>query len=244
MTEKIAVITPYYKETIETLWKAHESVKNQGIDVMHIMVADGYPNDEVAKWDIQHAILPKSHGDNGKTPRGIGGILARAQNCNFIAYLDADNWFLSDHITSLISLHKSSGAPICASMRHFYTVEGCHLNGVSESDENNHEHIDTSCYLIHQSGFHCLSMWTEMPKQLSPLCDRLFLVGLRRKGLRIAHSNQRTVAFRSQYDVHYKSAGINPPPDLKANVGEAPMKWLLSVDGMRETVGRLGFFPL
>lgn len=244
MENKIAVVTPYYKEPVEMLWKAHESVKAQGQDVIHIMVADGYPNPDVATWDVQHVVLPRSHGDNGDTPRGIGGILAQAQNCDYVAYLDADNWFLSDHISSLIDLQKNTGFPICASLRHFYAWDGTHMDNVTEYDENQHLYVDTSCFLIHQSGFSALSIWTEIPKPLSSICDRIFCAWLRHNRLSIAHSNQRTVAFRSQYEGHYRAARMTPPKDCKTNTMDGPVKWLFSVDGMRETVNRLGFFPM
>ena len=176
---KIAVVTPYYKESTEMLWKAHESVKAQGSDVIHIMVADGHPNPTVATWDVQHVVLPRSHGDNGNTPRGIGGILAQAQNCTYVAYLDADNWFLTDHINSLLDLQKRTGSSICASLRSFYALDGTYLNNISEYDENEHRHIDTSCLLIHRSGFSALSIWADIPKPLSPICDRIFCAWLR-----------------------------------------------------------------
>lgn len=243
MKDKIAVITPYYKEPVEIFWKAHQSVKNQGLDIIHIMVSDGHPNSEVDKWDVQHAILPKSHNDNGNTPRGIGSILACAQNCSYIGYLDADNWFLNDHISSLHTLQRLTNTPVSASLRHFFAVDGSPLRGVVESDEDNHSHIDTSCYLIHQSGFGSLSMWTQMPRQLSPICDRVFYAGLKHRGLKISFSDKRTVAFRSQYEVHYRAAGLAPGFECKTNVADAAMKWVSTFDGVRETVNRLGFFP-
>ena len=244
MEDKIAVVTPYYKESPEMLWKAHESVKAQGPGVFHIMIADGHPDPEVATWDVQHVMLPRSHGDNGNTPRGIGGILAQAQHCNYVAYLDADNWFFPDHINSLVDLQKTTGYHISASLRHFYAWDGTFMTNVSEYDENEHRHVDTSCILVHQSGFSALSIWTQIPKPLSPICDRIFCAWLRQNRFAIAHSNQRTVAFRSQYEGHYHAAGLTPPQNCKTTIMDAPVKWLFSADGIRETVNRLGFFPM
>jgi glycosyltransferase involved in cell wall biosynthesis len=94
---KIAVITPYYKESIEFLRQCHKSVINQDIStdhcLTHFFIADGFPNEEVMKWNIKHITLPQAHSDNGNTPRGIGSILADVEGYDFIAYLDADNWF-------------------------------------------------------------------------------------------------------------------------------------------------------
>ena len=38
---KPAVITPYYRETLETLRRCHDSVQAQTVKTTHILVADG-----------------------------------------------------------------------------------------------------------------------------------------------------------------------------------------------------------
>ncbi len=58
-------------------------------------VSDGFPNLELMKWNIKHISLPQSHTDYGNTPRGIGSLVADIEGYDFIAYLDADNWFHS-----------------------------------------------------------------------------------------------------------------------------------------------------
>ena len=116
--------------------------------------------------------------------------------------------------------------------------------GVAEWDEDDQTHIDTSCYLIHHSGFSSLSMWTQMPRQLSSICDRVFYAGLMHRGLKMSFSDKRTVAFRSQYEVNYRAAGVEPSFACKTNVAEASLKWLRTDHGIRDTANRLGFFPL
>ena len=98
----VAVITPYYREDTEKLRRCHESVLRQTGEVTHFMVADGFPNPEVDRWDVQHVSLGAAHGDNGNTPRGIGALLAFAQGFDAVAFLDADNWFVDNHISSLL----------------------------------------------------------------------------------------------------------------------------------------------
>ncbi|MDP9413866.1 MAG: hypothetical protein M3Q08_07205 [Pseudomonadota bacterium] len=72
---KVAVVTPYYREPLETLERCHESVRRQPHSCTHFMVADGHPRAEVNSWpDVQHFALPVSHGDYGNTPRSIGGV--------------------------------------------------------------------------------------------------------------------------------------------------------------------------
>lgn len=95
---RIAVITPYYKEPTAMLHQAHLSVAAQDIAADHFLVADGFPNPEIANWNARHVPLPQAHADNGNTPRSVGSLLADAEGYDFIAYLDADNWFQPDHL--------------------------------------------------------------------------------------------------------------------------------------------------
>lgn len=244
LKDKVAVITPYYKESTEVLKLAHDSVMAQGYDVDHFMVADGHPNNEIKNWNVLHTTLPNSHGDNGNTPRFIGSILAKMAGYKYIAYLDADNWYHTNHIASLKQLIQKTSAPIVASRRTFHALDGAMLAGVTGVDEDENRHIDTSCYLIHRNAFSCISLWSDMPTQLAPLCDRVFLVGIKHKNFRIAFSTQRTVAFRSQYAIHYEMAGQKPPLNAKYDISSEPLKWLRTIDGARSTTRQLGFYPL
>src|SRR5205814_1150110 len=117
---KIAVITPYCREPLDVLAQCHESVLAQGAEVDHFMVADGYPREEVNAWNARHVVLPLAHADGGSTPRAVGSILADAEGYDFIAYLDADNWYAPGHIASLLELHRSSGALVCSCFRTFH----------------------------------------------------------------------------------------------------------------------------
>jgi glycosyltransferase involved in cell wall biosynthesis len=239
---KIAVITPYYQESIEVLRQCYQSVLIQDISADHFFVADGFPNEELMKWDIKHVSLPQAHSDNGNTPRGIGSILADVEGYDFISYLDADNWFHPNHLSSLFNLYEETNADICTSFRTIHTNDGTELL-IQESDELSLDHVDTSCYFLHRNAFGALDIWINMPKILSPVCDRIFLAGIKHKKYQIASTKQKTVAFRSQYKSHYLSANIKPPLNAKENVHRAPYEWLRTIAGMKETVSRLGFVP-
>src|SRR4051794_26673695 len=107
---KIAVVTPYYKESPAVLRQCHESVLRQSYACRHILVSDGYPAPyfDDAK-DAIHIKLPQAHGDNGNTPRAMGGVLADRQGFDAVAYLDADNWYEPNHIESMVAAHAASG---------------------------------------------------------------------------------------------------------------------------------------
>ena len=241
---RIAVITPYYKESLAVLRKCHESVIDQNLAAVHFMVADGFPQAEVNGWKVQHIQLPKAHGDNGNTPRGIGSLLADAEGYDFIAYLDADNWFHPGHLASLYECWQKTQAEVCCSFRTFHHLDGSELPGLVEKAELNFKHVDTSCFFLHRNCFDYLNIWLKMPKQLSAICDRIFYLGLLQKKYRFGFTKRASVAFRSQYKVHYDAVGIAPPEGAKSSVANDAVQWLKSVEGCREAASKLGFYPL
>jgi glycosyltransferase involved in cell wall biosynthesis len=246
MNTRVAVITPYLREPLDILRQCRDSVRAQKVAADHFFVADGCPNERLNHWGIKHLILPGAHGDNGNTPRGIGSLLAAAEGYDFIAYLDADNWYHADHLASLRALWDATRADACCSLRTFHALDGRELP-VREHDEESLSHVDTSCYLLHRSAFDCLKVWLTMPRQLSPICDRVFLKALLHQRLRLCFTKERTVAFRSQYEVHYLAANMEPPPNAKSSrsneMGEM-LGWLQSPEGASETMDTLGYWPL
>lgn len=241
---KIAVITPYYKEPTDMLQLCHQSVVDQDLKADHFFVADGHPNPFIRERSVEHVILPRPSDDNGNTPRGVGGILAINRGYDFIAYLDADNWFHKGHLSSLIELHRTTKAGVCASFRTIHAIDGSELPNVQDPEEANLTHIDTSCYMLHRSAFELNDIWLKMPKPLSPICDRVFLKGVITKRFTIVSTRAKTVAFRSQYEDHYRAANLTPPTNAKRNIIKPCVEYLKTVEGLRHTVEKLGFFPL
>jgi len=244
MSKKIAVITPYYKEPIEILRQCHESVASQDIKADHFFVADGFPNKDLLEHDIKHLSLPNSHDDNGNTPRGIGSILADSEGYDFISYLDADNWFHPNHLSSLLASWQSTNADVICSFRTLHHLDGTELMCDQDPDEIALAHVDTSCFLLHRTAFDAANMWLKMPKMLSPICDRIFYAGLKHKNYRFAFSGQKTLAFRSQYEDHYRRANVTPPPNIKRWIGREQLNWLVSLEGVIETTKKMGFYPI
>ncbi len=242
-TAKIAVITPYYKENIAVLRQCYESVASLEGKVTHFFIADGFPNKEIDSWNVRHVVLPGAHADNGNTPRGIGSQLADVEGFDFIAYLDADNWFHPGHLDSLLQLHRDTQADVCCSLRTLHQLNGEEIKGANDPDEDSHRHVDTSCFLLHRNTFKTLSVWLNMPRKLSAICDRVFFAALRQNRFTMAFSERRTVAFRSQYNVHYVKGGLGTREGLKDGIGKAELAWLTSPDGIQETIRSLGFYP-
>jgi hypothetical protein len=206
---RVAVITPYYKESDEILMQCHESVAMQRHPATHFMIADGHPKALVAGWPVEHIVLPRAHADNGNTPRGIGSTSAISQGFDAIAYLDADNWYRPDHLEKLIEAQRSTGAAICTCNRTMHRPDGSVLYWDLES--NGVQFVDTSCLFLTERAFRMVALWGMMPKKLSPVCDRIFWMAICASRLPRAHLRYASVAFRTRYADHYTFAGEEPP---------------------------------
>lgn len=202
---KVAVITPYYKEPLEKLVRCHESVLAQGDGCTHFMIADGHPNPQVPSWTCRHIVLPSAHDDNGNTPRGIGSLCAMNEGFDLICYLDADNWYAEDHISSIIYTQLATQANVVFSYRFVVFPDGVVLDA-EEPEDLSHQHVDTSCMAIFSTAFRSLAGWCQMPKPLSPICDRV-MFRLLTSEFQCAWTEYKSVYFETWYAFHYRLAG-------------------------------------
>jgi len=241
----IFVVTPYHTESLDMLRRCHDSVMAQQVEanVTHIMVADGHARPEIDAWNVIHIRLPREHGDNGNTPRAVGSVVAQTNGAEYIAFLDADNWYYPEHLASLLEGQRQTGASVLCAWRDFYDPQGRRL-AMTEVDEDNLTHVDTSCLMLHSSVFELTEIWSRMPKKLSPVCDRIFYFGVRHRKYMSGFTRKRTVGFTTLYTSHYNSLGLPVPANGKAIPLDDIMAYLTSVEGVRETVNRLGFWPL
>jgi glycosyltransferase involved in cell wall biosynthesis len=207
---KAAVITPYYKENLETLARCHLSVRAQKVNCRHFLVADGFANETIRQWECEHLSLSTSHHDNGNTPRTIGALSAINKGYEVVFFLDADNWFTPNHASEALKLKaKNPGLDIAVSGRQIVLPDGRLVPTDREDEEK--RHVDTSCYAFFESSFSILPFWAMMPSFLSPICDRIMLSAIRAKGFSMAWSHKSTLYFTSNYRQHYINAGQVPP---------------------------------
>jgi len=237
---RVAVVTPYYKERSEVLLKCHESVLGQTYSCQHFLVADGHPS-QIFGNIPNHIILPQANGDNGNTPRAIGGILADSYGYDAVAYLDADNWYEPTHIANLVAAYERNRTPLVCSKRLFCDMEGRML-AITEPAEDANRHVDTSSWLVFRPAFALLSAWL-MPKVLGPFCDRIFLLKAIHDRFRITFLDVRTVVFRTSYVLHYRAAGLPAPVGAKGWEEFNETKAHLSNPAViAELVAKLGFY--
>ena len=224
---RVAVITPYYREPTDVLRHCHESVLGQTFPCTHLMAADGYPCEEVSRWAVGHIILPGPHHDVGNTVRGLGAISAMNRGYDAVAFLDADNWYYPDHIESMIELHRRTGAAVCTASRTIHRSDGSLMYADTQECDGK-SHVDTSCFFLLRPAFRVLPLWVMMPTPLGPVGDRVFWQAIVARRIPRAHHPRPTVAFRTQYRVHYANLGEPAPPGSKSNeesTGKAMAWW-------------------
>jgi len=225
---RVAVITPYYQETLEVLKQCHASVRRQTYPCTHFLVSDGHPQADVQNWSVEHIVLSRPHADVGNTPRAVGSLVAMNEDFDAIAYLDADNWYHPAHIESMVDLHRQTEACVCTATRDFHRLDGSFMC-TDTYDSDGQKHADTSCLFLTRAAFEILPLWAMMPKQLGAAGDQIVWEAIVARGFPRAHCRTPTVAFRTQYQIHYQNAREVPPPGTKTystSTGKAESWWL------------------
>ena len=217
---RVAVITPYYKEDLNTLARCHKSVVNQTHkEVTHFMVADGFPRDYVDTWECEHIKLPNC-ADTGDTPRVVGYAVASARGFDAICFLDADCWLEPQHISEMVDIMKSSNCAVVTCPRNLYHVDGTFMAVDKESDGRAFN--DTNCYLIHRNAYMLIHAWIQKPPGEGLIGDRYFWFEVCKSGVPMARAIKPTVNYTTTYAFHYELNGLPVPDHAKviADLGD------------------------
>lgn len=211
---QVAVVTPCYKPRVEWLTRCVQSVARQTVPCTHIVVSDG----DSTAYDlggicIQHIRLPRSHRDYGDTPRAIGSVSAVSQGFDAIAWLDADNWYATDHVETLVELHHQTKACVCTSGRMLCQGNGQPLGACYEV--NGVDFVDTNCFLITREAFQLIPVWFLMDSNLHVGGDRVVWHYVRDWKLAHAHTGRPTIYYRTQLRAHYQYFGVPAPKDAR-----------------------------
>ena len=216
--KRYAIITPYWNEDRALLERCIKSVRGQTVAADHLLVADGLPQAWIDREPVRHFKLDRTHGDYGKTPRGIGALIAVAEGYDAIGFLDADNWFENDHVESCLDAARgdAEGYDQCD-----YVVARRLFRRPDESIMPLGEepgHVDTNCFFLLRGSFYCVANWATMPKELSVISDRVFRDVLKSRGLRFASVQKRTVNYHCMWQSLYDALKETPPEGAKPNV--------------------------
>jgi len=225
---RIAVITPYYKESDAILAQCHQSVLDQTAACDHILVADGFPKRSVTGWPVKHYVLPSAHGDGGNLARIIGSISAFNLDYDAVAFLDADNWYQPDHISRLVALQARTGAAVCTSNRSMHRLDGSYMFDDDKNDGRSH--VDTSCFFFTRAALPVIAHWAQIPKELAAALDTVYWSSIRSSRLRCAHEPHPTVCYRTPYESDYRRMGEAMPEGGKnLALTDQPFRWFKSL---------------
>lgn len=207
---KVAVVTPYHREPIEVIRRAHESVLNQSFPVDHFVVADGHPSSQVSTWDVNHIVLPKEHQDAGNFARGLGALEALRLGYDAVAFLDADNWYNSDHIQTCVETANKYNADIVKSWRSLHFRDGRQLAAV-DRESRSPNFADTNTLFITKTASLIFAQWCLIPQRFGSCGDRVIWEVARNSGYRIFSTNLPTVCYATRFSTHYKAYGVDSP---------------------------------
>lgn len=146
----ISVVIPTYQRE-ELLKKALASVAAQDyMNVEAVVIADGCAKPEDGPH-VRCFTLPRNHGAGGAVPRNYGLMLAAGP---LVAFLDDDNSWLPNHLSSLYSeMRRKKASFVMSSM----SVDGKDV-GFKEPKERG---IDTSCVLHHKQLIRKHGWWRD-----------------------------------------------------------------------------------
>lgn len=219
---RVAVITPYWRESAAVLARCVASVRAQTLPpTLHVVIADGYAQDVVDDWNVTHVRLPEPHANSGDTPRAVGGRVALDAHCAAVAYLDADNAWRPRHLESLLACQARTGAAVCHSGRTFHEPDGALLPLLEAGD--NVGHVDTSCLLVTGAALASISRWGTWPRALSAIGDRLFWTGILARGVTTACTGALTTLYTADRAAYYRVLNRPVPPAARADLDFAGM---------------------
>ena len=232
MTLRVAIVTPYYQESPDLLSDCFNSVAIQTHPCRHIFVADGFPNSLLDGFPVDHLKLPQPHFDIGSTPRLIGAIHAMSLGYDVILFLDADNWYLPDHVSSVVHCMLNTSAVFVSTSRALHRPDGSFFSGCPNTDPDHF--IDTNCMAFGSAAFSILFNWVLMPSYAHLIGDRVILHHVLKSGLPRHHLDQPTVAYRCGKAGIYRQLGMPIPPGVSEppDYSSAFRRW--SSDGYPE----------
>lgn len=209
--QRTLVVTPYYKEPRAKLERCIASVAAQTHRADHLLVADGHAADWIETAGVRHLRLDRAHGDFGNTPRSLGMMIGIAEQYDAIALLDADNWYEPDHVECCWNAAFTNCDYVVA-LRRLCRPDGSIM---PIPDEPTDLHVDTSCFFFLEGSFAELPLWGTMPREVSPLCDRVFYAAIKARGLNRAITGHVTVNFEVTVRVFFEVLNETPPPEAK-----------------------------
>ncbi|MCC6475097.1 MAG: glycosyltransferase [Burkholderiales bacterium] len=211
MTPRIAVVTPYHRESAQVLGRCIDSVRAQSLQADHILVADGAPQDWVeTRAGVQHVVVRRNSADFGDTPRSLGFMLGVRGDYDLLQFLDADNILLPGHFDAVLQMLRTTSADVLIARRRLLRPDGTELKVRLEEDWTL-AHVDTSCFVFRRRAFALGLKWGFIPRPLGFCDDRVFYAMLRAANLAAAVLPRPSVGYTCMWPAVYHALGETPP---------------------------------
>lgn len=208
---RVAIISAYHGEDLETIRRCHDSVLAQTHPSDHFLIGDGRPSDAIDDWKCQHVKLSKAHADYGDTPRAIGTLMAYTQGYDALCWLDADNWLEPEHVATAI---RASKGDVVTMPRMLRWPDGSVLGQCTESD--GWQFNDTNCYFVPREFMHLGAAWGFKTGDAA-VGDRHIWATYQTKA-RVVRSTEATINYTTTIAMHYLERNLVPPPEAKVLV--------------------------
>lgn len=237
-TSRYLVITAYHKENRHIIERCIQSIKSQIIPTDHILIADGFPQAWVDDFDVRHIKLDRSHNDYGDTPRGVGALLAIAEAYDGFCFCDADNYLEATHVQACLA------SAACVGEQCDYVIARRFLRRPDETilpvaDEPVDQHVDTNCFFFLPGSYHLLHLFSNIPKEMAAIGDRLFYARLRQRELVSATVSEPTVNYQCLWLPYYEALGEAPPPGAKPAIDSTAIKrWMSELSTRQKEIVR------
>lgn len=218
---RVAVVTPFFRESAQVLARCHASVRAQSYPCTHLMVGDGV--DLPPAFDgtqVESLRTAQPCADFGDTPRALGGERAAALGFDAIAWLDADNTLRPHHVASLVARQQATGVQVAFSGRTLHLPDGRLVPTLDPADSR--AHVDTSCMLFAGDVAAMAGVWSLYPRALSLIDDRLVGRILHARGMRFACTGALTTRYTVHYAYVYAAMGLAVPADARGDFDVTP----------------------
>jgi hypothetical protein len=210
----ILVITPATGSP--ELAKAITSVREQNIEVQHLVVVDGRSFfervnkvEEIAAVDYRdgkylRCDLPFNTGGNGFYGHRIMAAFGHLINHDYVLFLDQDNWYDPNHVRSLVETIENKKVDWAYSLRKIVDKNGKYAcNDDCESLGSWPTWVDSSIHLVDTSTY-CFK--TSFFKQVCHLWD--YSWGADRRFFNILKNNNiGKFACTGKYTLNYRLGG-------------------------------------
>lgn len=239
-SQKAIVITPSIGSP--HLSKAIDSVLKQDYkDILHLIVVDGSMfesavNDIINRFSTEmckSTTIPFNTGANGMNGHRIYASFPLLMNSDYVFFLDEDNWWDADHVSTLINLLEDRNIDWAYSMRKIFTYKGeyigednCESIGpylpYSSTVKNWPSYIDTNCYAFKRNTIVQTAHYWYHPLR----ADRYFFHHLSERFPRYLSSKKYSANYRLKKDGPVSEGYIKEGNDFMIKKYGSSLPWI------------------